>query len=147
MTRKDGAAIGEFRNRKPTKARGNEVEGVVLRVLGGASEQRGQAFRGDGKHLPGGFDKEDRVMAFNGNAPAAKHAPVLVVENGNENLIAETFFVGVPVDIEEGVVAAVVAVFEHVVPIAVLVAETHVIGNDVEHLPETDIAETLAEPR
>ena len=52
---------------------------------------------------------------------------------------------GVPVDVEEAVVAAVVTVLEHVVPVAILVAKTHVVGHDVEHLTETDVAETIAE--
>src|SRR5215469_12552614 len=83
---KDSPAIGELRDRKPSEACSDEVEGVALRVLGSTREQCGQAFGSDRKHLPGGFDKEDCVVAFNGNAAATKHAPVLVVENGNEDL-------------------------------------------------------------
>src|SRR6185437_4938237 len=85
VARKDGAAIGELRHRKPPEACGNEVEGVVLRVFGGASEQRGQAFGSDRKHLSGCFDEEDRALALNGNAAAAKHATVLVVEDRDED--------------------------------------------------------------
>src|SRR5215467_10358457 len=89
MSRKVGPPIGELRDRKPTEACSNKVEGIALCVFGRASEQCGQAFGSDGKHLPRGFDKEDRVVAFNGNAAAAKNSPVLVVEDGNENLIAQ----------------------------------------------------------
>ena len=50
-----------------------------------------------------------------------------------------------PVDIEEGGVAAGRAVLQHVPPVAVLLAQRHVVGHDVQHLAQPSLAQPLAE--
>jgi hypothetical protein len=124
---------------------GEKAEGVGLGVLGGAKEDRCQGRRRDRKLLIRGADEEAAVLALDGDAAGLQHTAVLVAEDGDEDLVAEALLLGLPVDVEERGVAAGGAVFEHVPPVAVLAAQRHVVGHDVEDLAELDLAQTVAE--
>ncbi len=145
MAREHLAAVGELCDGKAAVACAEEVQGVALGVLGGTREQAGEAFRSDGQRLARGLDDERCALALDNDAAALQHATVLIFEDGHEDLVAQAFLVGVPVDVEEAVVAAVVAVLKHIVPVAVLLTEAHVVGHDVEYLAEADFAEPAAE--
>lgn len=144
MTSEDGAAIGELRDRKAAVACGEEIQCVASGVLGGACEQASETFRCERKRLPGGFDDKGCTLPLDDDAAATQDATVLVVKDRHENFVAKALFVGIPVDIEEAVVAAVVSIFQNVVPVTILFAEAHVIRNDIKHLAEAYLAELTA---
>jgi hypothetical protein len=91
------------------------------------------------------FDSEGAASAHDDDAASTYDATVLVGEDRDENFIAEALLGGVPIDVEEAGVAAVGAVFEDVPPVAILFAETHVVGDDVEDLAEAVLAEGFVE--
>ncbi len=77
-----------------------------------------------------------------------QHPAVVVAQDGQQHGVAQPGLGGVPVDVEVGGVAARRAVLQHVPPPGVLpLGDRHVVGDDVEHLPEPLLAQRRAEPR
>ena len=70
---------------------------------------------------------------------------VLIAKDWDEHFVAETLFLRVPIDVEEAGVSAGGAVLKDIPPEAILAADRHVVGDDVEDLAEAVFAELLRE--
>ena len=124
---------------------GDKGEGVGCAGGGGADEDGRNGGGGEGEGLAGGFDEEGGGFADELDFAGFEDFAVLVAEDRDQDLVAETGFLGVPLDVEEGGVAGAGAVFEDVPPEAVFGADGHVVGDDVKDLAEVIFAQGLAE--
>ncbi len=141
----DCAKIFKGRAGQATVRGGHEAEGVRFRVDGSFSEDGGERGGGAGEGLAGSFDVEAGADADDLDVAGFEDAAILAGEDGDEYLVAKALLLGVPVDVEEGGVAASGAVFEDIPPEAVLAADGHVVGDDVEDLAEAVFAESFGE--
>ena len=79
---------------------------------------------------------------------ALEDAPVLVAEDRQQQLVAQRDLDRRPVDVEERCAWGTWAVLEHVTPPEICRrADPHVIGNEVDHVPEAERLKPLHEPR
>src|SRR5205085_7277647 len=109
--------------RKTVEERISE-EGQVIGAtpLGSRSSHQWERFRGRGKFVVEIGEIKLSSLAMDLYLTALKNASVVVSENGDQKLIAQLFFVRLPIDVEKGSVAACRTVFENVPPQAVAAA-------------------------
>ncbi len=119
MPREDQPAIPELGYRQAAVGGREKVQGVGLGILRGANQNRGQRQGRDGKLLSGGLDLKGISAAQNLDAASLQDAAVLVGEDRHQNLVAQTLLLRLPVDVEEGGVAARGSVLQHVPPVLV----------------------------
>ena len=91
-------------------------------------------------------DRERDALASQAEVAALEHATVVVGEHREEHDVAEPSLGRVPVDVEVRRVTARGAVLQDVPPPGVVGStDGHVIGDDVEHLPEARFPQRLGQ--
>ena len=82
-------------------------------------------------------DREERAFPGQAHQPVFQRAPVVLAEHGQEDGVAQPALGRIPVDVEVGRIRARRSVLEHVPPPRVTAPrDGHVVGHDVEDLPE-----------
>jgi hypothetical protein len=90
------------------------------------------------------FNEKFTTAPFQLNFAPLQNAAIMISQDGDQQLVAQLFFVRLPIDIEIRGISTGRAVLEHIPPIAIsATADRHVIGNDIEYLTQP----TLAQPR
>src|SRR6185312_3206072 len=145
MARKNRSAVDIFRSGQASERCGEKAQRVGLRIFRRAGKNHGQRRWRHRKGLTGALDLKSVIAAHDFDAAGLQHAAVLVVEHWRQNFIAQPLFLRLPVDVEKRGIAARGAILQYIPPVAVLLTERHMVGHNVEHLPESDLFELSAE--
>ena len=93
-------------------------------------------------------DRKRDAIATQAQIAVLEHATVMVGQHREEHDVPQARLRWVPVDVEVRGVAAGRAVLQHVPPPRIVwAADGHVIGHDVEHLPESGAPERFGQSR
>ena len=143
----DADAVGGRRVWEPRVGGGQEGELVGPAPGGSEREQAVERTRRQRQRVLAIADDERAAVALEGDLSAVEHPAVVVGQDGHEHPVAQPCFGWVPVDVEERRVAAGRAVLEHVPPPRVPAGDGHVVGDDVEHVPQAGVGERLHHSR
>jgi hypothetical protein len=145
MSRQDGAAVDVLRRRQAGEGRSQEAERIRPGTLLRAHQDGGQRIRRQRQHVPGALHLECHARARDLNPARLQHSAVLVGQDRDQDLLAQALFLRLPVHVEERRILARRSILQHVPPIAVLAAQRHVVGHNVQHLAQPQLAQPGAE--
>ena len=144
----DARAVGHGRRGQLAQGPGQERERVGPAPLRGGHEQGVERLRRDREHVVVILDRERGVFPAQTKIAALEHPAVVVGQHRQEQHVAKPRLRRVPVDVEVRGVAARGPVLEHVPPPRIVrPADGHVVGDDVEHLPEPRAPQRLRQSR
>jgi hypothetical protein len=143
----DALAVGGGRERELAQGVGDEGEVGRVAPPGRPRDQGVERARRHRHPVLVVVDLEPAAPARQLQLAVLQDPPVVVAQDGEEHRVAQPLLGRVPVHVEVGGIAARRAVLQHVPPPGVVpLGDGHVVGNDVEHLPEPVLAERAAEP-
>ena len=130
-----------------TRERSGE-EGEIVRTARARSvfQQVTEGARRCRKHVVEVANQKAAIAPLHLDLFIFEHLTVVLAKDRNENFVAELFLRGMPLDVKVRGVRTGRAILENIPPPFVLRAgDRHVIGDDVENLPEVVAAERFAE--